>query len=219
MKTRSAHKPLTNVPEWTTLSGAGYPLPIFEMHKRGDSRVYLLRNTFLPPYKKPSAPGLELSPKTHRLLSQWKVAQAFLEHSVELARHSLSDQLEHIRVVDTVELPFPLRDSDKRFGIWCKQSFPSPCLVAALEVTTVRGSRYCFSSDLTPLYPAKRRLSLERFKKVFIPVAIASKNYNVAVQNLFDLDIVLFHSSMNFEFGELYFAARGIPEWATLLDI
>ncbi len=219
MKTRGDNKPLTNVPDWTTLAGIGRPLPIFEMHKRGDSRVYLLQNTFLPPYKRPSAPGLELSPKEHRLLSQWKTAQTFLGHSVVLAQCSLPDQWEDIRGVDSVELPFPLRNLRKRFESWCKRGLASPCLVAALEVTTARSSRYYFSLDMTPLHPARRRIDLGKFRQILVSVAVAARLYNEATTQLFDIGIVIFHSSMGFEFGELYFAARGVPEWATLLDI
>jgi hypothetical protein len=204
---------------WTALAGPGYPLPIFEMHSRGDTRVYLLRNTLLPPYKTPALPDSELPPKVHDLLLQLKIAQAFLVESIELAQDSLSDSYRSIGVVHSVELPLPVPEYHQRFERWSRNQFPEPCLVAALELVTCRSSHYFLSLELSPLHPPKRRHPKGISQRVLASLALASRLYNEAARDLFDNGIVVFPCYLSFQGGELFFAARGVPDWAVLLDI
>lgn len=211
---------MESAPEaWRALAGPGYPAPILEMHSRGDTQVYLLRNTLLPPYKAPPLPCAALSPKVHDLLSQLKLAQAFLVESFWLAQQSLPDSYRDVRAVHTVEMPLPIPERHQRYKCWAEKQFPEPCLVAALELVTRKFSHYFLSLDLSPLHPPKRRHPEGIPKRTLASLALASRHYNDAVQTLFDAGIVVFPSYFFFDLGEAYLSIHGVPEWAMMFDI
>lgn len=212
------HNPVPPAPaEWISLAGSAYSLPIYEMHRRGDTRRYFLRDTLLPPYKKPLLPGAALQPKSHRLLSQLKISGSYLAIALLQAQQSLLAA--KAWTVFSVELPAPAIDGEKRFARWWDNGLQSPCLAAAFELRTSGTSHFYFSLDLKQIHP-RRRQPPESFSPMqLLTAACAARFYNEAVQGLFDIGLVVFPYNRAVEYGEAFLEVHGIPDGAVLLDI
>lgn len=199
---------------WKKMAGPYTPLPLAEVHRRGETRQYFLRNTLLAPYKKPCVPGAALPPKAHDLLSRLKIADAYLGVALALAQRSLPGS--EVGPVFSPEAPVPVDDRRERFARWWENGLCEPCLVVALGVDTSETSWYYSLTDLSLLHP--RDGALEHFDtRELIPAACAATHYNEAVQGLFDLGWVVFPCIL--EGGELGLEARGLPDGAVVLDI